>query len=258
MIRPLTTILLFLLLPGVSSGGELSLSYLAYDEPPYYIRNAGGEWGGMNAELIQALADRAGMKPKPKEYPWNRALMSLENGQLDVIIELSKTPEREKFVHFLGVSFHEQVVIITRKELAAELRKNLQTLGDMAREGYFWGVREKVFYSDELNARLKTDLEFAGHFDAVAYEKVNLDRLKIGRLTGVLGPIHPVGYLIESDPSCRDLTFITVPFLQPSPNYFGVSRKIAPEKLARLKKAYEELAKEGVFRAIERKWTQGG
>ncbi len=259
MNRPLTAILLLLvlLLPKGSSGAE-TLSYMAYDGPPYYITTAGGKWGGMNVELIQALAERAGMTAQPKELPWNRAMMSLENGQLDVIVELSQTPERAEFVHFLGLSFYEQIVIIVRKKQAAGLRKTLQTLDDMARQGYFWGLRENVFYSDELNARLQTDLAFAGHFDAVAYLQVNLDRLKIGRLTGVLGPIHTVSHQLEHDPSLGELTFISVPFLPPSPNYFGVSGRIAPEKLARLKKAYRELADEGVFRAIERKWAPGG
>ena len=48
------------------------------------------------------------------------------------------------------------------------------------------------------------------------------------------------------------------PFLPPSPNCFGVSRKIATEKLAWLEKAFRELADEGVFRAIARKWAPGG
>lgn len=255
MLRLLPLLLLLLLLPVRSSSQDLTLSFMAYEGPPYYTRDADGQWGGMNVELVRALADRAGLTLKPLEYPWNRSLMSLENGQLDMMVELSRTPERERFTHFLGVSFHEQFVLIVRTDQAEELRKSLLQLDDLARPGYLWGTREKVFYSEEFNARLRTDLEFASHFDAVSYTKVNLDRLKIGRLTGVFGYLHPVNYLITHDPSYRDLTFIRVPFFPPSPNYFGVSRKIAPEKLERLQRAYAALADEGVFTAIEMKWA---
>ena len=214
MLRWLPILPLIFLLSAASFYQDVTLSFMAYEGSPYYSRNAEGEWGGMNVELARALANRAGLSLKPLKYPWNRSLMSLENGQLDMMVELSRTPERERFTHFLGVSFHEQLVLIVRSDQAEELRKSLLQLDDLARPGYLRGIRGKVFYSEEFNARLRTDLGFAAHFDAVSYTKVNLDRLKIGRLTGVFGYLHPVIRLIRIQPASASRIFAARSFFE--------------------------------------------
>ena len=238
-------------LPVHAKTDEDTLSMLVFEIPPWSFQNDAGQWDGFGVELVRTLLEKAGFRLSFQTLPWSRALEYMKSGNLDIMVQLSKTPEREEFIHFLGVSAYDQVCLVVRKENAGI---ELKTLDDMIKNDYLWGIRDKSFYSREFNARLENDTVFSAHFERITKFAINIDRVIAGRIIGLLGDCAGVHYRINTDPRCADLRVLTVPFFKPAPVYFGVSKQLSAEKRDRLQKAYDELAGRGVFKAIVKKW----
>lgn len=227
------------------------LTVCTFPMAPYTFKDSNGNLKGLEIDLVNALLKEAGFQVKFIKYPWNRALEMLKYGELDILMTMSKTPEREEFTHFLGVSTHQKYVLFVRKENAGIV---INTLDDMTRDGYFFGIRQNFFYSDEFNKRLATDKKFKSHFLSVAQIDINLNRVNIGRLTGCIGDSILTGYQVKMDKTYEDIRVMNLPFFQTQPVYFGVSKKISAEKLKKLQKGYHSLDDRGVFKEIIRKW----
>jgi two-component system, NarL family, sensor histidine kinase EvgS len=73
--------------------------------PPYEAVGANGEIGGIQAEILSALAAAIGLKVKPVIYEtWPEVLAAMRDGRADMILTISATPERRKQMSFtLGV-----------------------------------------------------------------------------------------------------------------------------------------------------------
>nr|HPQ97848.1 hypothetical protein [Thiolinea sp.] len=65
-------------------------------------------WEKIHYQLAEALVQKAGYQPLFRQLPWNRAMAYIRDGRLDLISSLSRTPEREAYIHFIGVATHEQ------------------------------------------------------------------------------------------------------------------------------------------------------
>ncbi|GAB6095023.1 hypothetical protein JCM14469_12750 [Desulfatiferula olefinivorans] len=203
--------------------------------------------------MASALADEAGYAAEFVDYPWNRAIEMLKHGKLDVLMTMSRTPEREVFTHFLGVSTYQTYALFVRKENAGIA---VETLDDLVKDDFVFGIRQNFFYSEDFNSRLSSDASFRKHFIAVPQIDINLKRVKMGHLTGCIGDCLLTGYQIKTDPLYKDLVMVKVPFFKPHPVYFGVSRALKSEMLLRLEAAYRALADKGVFEAVIRRYTQ--
>lgn len=227
------------------------LKVCTFPMAPYTIQDSHRNLKGLEIDMVNALLKKAGFQAEFINYPWNRAIEMLKYGELDILMTMSKTPEREKFTHFLGISTHQKYVLFVRKENTGIV---IKTLDDLTKDGYLFGIRQNFFYSDEFNKRLEKDKIFRDHFLAVAQIDINLNRVKNGRLTGCIGDSILTGYQLKNDKTYEDLRVMNVPFFQEQPVYFGVSRKINAEKFEKLQKAYHSLDEKGVFKEIIRRW----
>lgn len=227
------------------------LTACTFPMAPYTFRDSRGNLKGLEVDLVNALAGEAGLQAEFIEYPWNRALEMLKSGKLDMLMTMTKTPEREEFTHFLGISTWQKFVLFVRKDNAGI---RIKTLDDLTRYGYLFGIRQHFHYSDEFNSRLDQDGNFKRHFIAVAQADQNLKRVKNGRLTGCIGDRILTGYQVKNVKDYRDLKVLSLPFFKTHPVYFGVSRKISPEKMEKLQKAYRALEERGVIKDIIRRW----
>jgi polar amino acid transport system substrate-binding protein len=69
------------------------------DYPPLeYHEN--GKLTGFHVELVNIIAKKLNMTVEWQEYPWKRALFTVESGQADAITYISKTDEREQWALF--------------------------------------------------------------------------------------------------------------------------------------------------------------
>ncbi|MCP4714306.1 MAG: amino acid ABC transporter substrate-binding protein [Deltaproteobacteria bacterium] len=233
---------------------ETTVSVYAMNLAPYFWLDEHGQWQGMYAELASVLIKQAGMQPKFEALPWIRGLDYLQSGKLEMTSLLSKTPEREKFIHFIGVSGIEQTTLLVKQGEVAKFQA-VQTLDDLAQKGYTWGIRDKTFYSKEFNHRLETDAAFRSHFDIIVQIKLNaLKAARGNRFSGAFVDRIGMSYALKTDDTYNGLAMVIVPFFPPADVYFGVSKRIAPEKLEKLQAAYDTLKAQGAFKAIIARW----
>ncbi|RME71901.1 MAG: hypothetical protein D6776_09565 [Planctomycetota bacterium] len=221
---------------------------------PYIFRDAAGNWRGIEVEMARALAKEAGYRPRLVAIPWNRAMRQLERGELDIVLTLSKTPERERFTHFFAPSTHEQIVVVTRPELVSRFER-VRTLDDLVAVGRI-GINQEVDYGDDFRKKWNRNPAFRARFEAVTEPRLNIVKLRRGRLAGLLRDKLSVAYSIRHGGEYAGLRYVELPCFPRRPVYFGISKRIAPGKVEALRRAYTALRERGVFDEILQRWTR--
>ena len=93
-------LLLCIIIPSISSGTELVVARGDENYPPdeVFIDN---KLVGFHIELLEQVGSLLDVQVVFKNLPWARALKAVEQGEVDAITYISKTPEREKYTIFL-------------------------------------------------------------------------------------------------------------------------------------------------------------
>jgi polar amino acid transport system substrate-binding protein len=82
---------------------------------PFEVIEQDGTITGFDVDLVQAVADRLGVKPKIRNVAWNGIVGELRTGKCDVIFSgMSVTPERQKAVLFSEPYFDIGQVVVKR------------------------------------------------------------------------------------------------------------------------------------------------
>lgn len=95
-----TLLMLLALLPIPLLGCEKTLRW--DDDPPFSMRLANGEVGGLDVDFNRAALTRLGCRARLVKLPWARALKELELGRLDILPGAFRKPERELYAYFSG------------------------------------------------------------------------------------------------------------------------------------------------------------
>jgi polar amino acid transport system substrate-binding protein len=83
--------------------------------PPYHWATDSGRFEGASMELLSKLIPD-NVKLKPVVFPWKRVLRMAEHGEIDLVLNLRKTPEREFFLVFADrPSFANPIVVFVRQ-----------------------------------------------------------------------------------------------------------------------------------------------
>lgn len=86
--------------------------------PPYYYEQD-GKLTGICIELVNRIAEDLNLEVKYRTFPWKRLLSSAQKGEVDAIMPLFRTSEREKYLYFEGLELVlETNLFFTRKENA--------------------------------------------------------------------------------------------------------------------------------------------
>ena len=124
-------------------------SRLASNMPPYSFLDEQQQLIGYRVEFMQQLFARLGCKLEIlTDSPWKRSLMLLENGEIDVLMNASKSADRETFGWFSKPYEDEKLAIF----VAAAQRDQLQLtqLADIAAQGYSVGIIRGNFYGPQF------------------------------------------------------------------------------------------------------------
>ncbi len=233
-------------------GGADTIVARVWDFPPQYYKDASGNLTGIDVELGRALVEAAGQRIEFVERPWSRALNDMKYGGLDLMMNLSITPERAEYMYFIGPERITRMVLIVKQ---GDENLPIQNMDDLAmvseKEGKKIGIQQDAVYSGEFNERLN-DPGFAGHFDSIADANLHPRKVAEGRILGFFELENTASYQLKHNPFYNGLALH--PFvLQEDKVYFGVSKKVSPYILERLRQAYERLEKDGTFDKIRNK-----
>jgi len=249
----IATALLFFLAPqGVAEGADVIRVRVTDFAPNYFLSDK--HWSGLEVELAEALATEAGFSIEFVNLPWSRALAYMQNGQLDMMMNLSRTPDREAFLNFIGPERISTRVLIVRRENIGLHIENLTQLVEAAQaKGLKIGIQSDAKYSDEFDARLLADPAFATHFDQVAQGALLAKKTQAGHNLGFFEELTYATYQFKHSPDFDGLALH--PFrVSVSPTYFGISKRFAAAKFNRLQAAFERLDKSGALARIRARW----
>ena len=183
------------------------------DFPPYHFIDQSGKETGFIIEIIQAVADDINIKIEFKQYPWSRCLRMMELGQADAMMNLFKTEERKRFMHFSNnVLVYEVNQFFKLKEISLEYNGNLSKLYNFrigAIRNYSYGpIFDKIKFENIY--RLETEESLIQSLVHKRTEIIIGNDIVIHMLTKTLG----VGHLVEP----------LFPIVSKAPLYIGFSR----------------------------------
>jgi len=225
---------------------DCSLSMRVTHAPPrFYEQN--GTWKGMQVELTTALLDEAGCKTIFRTSSWSRALLELKSGKLDIMGEMSITPERKKFLNFIGPQADETMVFVVR----ADTNYQINSLDDFKKIPGKFSLARDSWYGKKIDEKIKSDPEFANKIEYVKTDHIQLERILLGRIFGCVTMRYPAAYRLKTDPAFIGKLKIHSFIINKSWNYWGISKKSVDAKLlARIQAAYDRLKSKGKFEEI--------
>ncbi|BHH82481.1 substrate-binding periplasmic protein [Desulforhopalus sp. 52FAK] len=97
-----TTLLLLLFAAYTTVQAETLVVGISIGYPPYYYEDE-GTLTGFCIETINAVADAIGVDVEYEVYPWKRLIANAQKGDIDAIMPLFKTEQREKYLIFEGL-----------------------------------------------------------------------------------------------------------------------------------------------------------
>jgi polar amino acid transport system substrate-binding protein len=213
--------------------------------PPHIVLTV-AQPEGINVRMIQAVAAQVGCSVRFVNAPWARALKLLEQGDLDVISQLTYNEERAKYIAFIGPHLEERVWLIADPSKVPPLHQ----LSDLIR----WPATVSIAvlngaYFGEAFQQLRHAPSMQRRFYPMVSNQDKLALLESGRVQAVL----------EEELAWKWRTQNTLTAFKPlllvhsDPVYFGFSRiSVSPELLSKLVAAWQQLYVSGKLQQIRR------
>ena len=237
---------------GPCAAAEIIRMRVTEFAPNYFMRD--GRWIGLDVELAEAVVHEAGFEIEFRDLPWSRALSYMKSGDLDLMANLTRTPERESFMLFIGPERLSTRVLIVRTE---NVNLPINSLDDLVsvsrRQNKPFGIQIDAKYSPEFDARLASDKAFAAVFDPVSPGALLPKKLIAGRDLGFFEDSNYAAYQLKYSPDFKGLSIH--PFaLSADPVFLGVRKSLDPAAARKLEDACQKLERNGTLEKIRMRW----
>lgn len=150
---------------------------------PYQFQDVDGNMRGLDIEILNSIADRAGCELEYKEGRWATLLRELQAGSIDLMTGATKTAARETFAFFSTPYRDEDFELYVR---AGELGKyNSTDIVNLLDNGFRLGVTEQYVYGDTVSD-LQENPKYADQFVGATIGALNYERLMDFDIDGFL------------------------------------------------------------------------
>lgn len=96
--------------------------------PPYYYEK-NGELGGICIEILNNIASSLGIEVVFKKLPWKRMLISAKMGEVDAVMPLFRTSDRQQYLEFKDLILaYEEVNFFVLKDSEIQFRTDYREL----------------------------------------------------------------------------------------------------------------------------------
>lgn len=167
---------------------------VGYDSYGVYSYTDGtGRAGGIDNDVVRAFAEELDCAVSFEELPWQRILLAIEAGQLDLTSSASLTEERLRFARF-SVPYRQAEVAIYVRRGETE-RFALEGLQDIPEIGLRLGIVTGYYYGKEFEALMKDD-RFAAQIDPAVDYDINIRKLLHGRIDAFI--VDDAGVMVSA------------------------------------------------------------
>ncbi len=240
--------LLICLIP-LSSHGTCNLTVRVTEFKPQYYLDSDGQWQGVAVAITRALFKQAKCDITFVDVPWKRALHLLDQGGVDLVLNMTATANRQKYAHFIGPMLDETQVLIVEQDSDHIITE----LDDIKHLSKRIGIDRGVFYGSLFAQKMTTDSSFVDKFE-YADNSSNMLKLISGRVLGILGNKYTASYRVHH--LLPKGKFKLHPFVfNQSFVYFGFSKKsVSTDLLSRFERAYETIRQNGTLQDIRKRY----
>jgi len=116
---------------------------------PYQYFNQKGEAKGLQIELVNQLANKAGCRLSYFKLSTAQTIKGIQNGTLDIVLGATDSIERRQYAYFSKPYRNEMLVLYTTKAFAKACRKS--RIGELIAQGFKLGLQKNSLYGDEIN-----------------------------------------------------------------------------------------------------------
>ena len=212
---------------------------------PESQKNKSNNWFGVDIELTQALLTEAQCRYSILEISWARALVMLAHGELDMMLNVSKTSEREKSYYFIGPIRNEVIVFATYKNS----NYVLTSIDDIIKLDKPIAIQRNAYYGEAIEYLLQHEKHHK-MFINVTDNETKLKLLKRGRISGFLEARRNIIHGVKSDNNFKGVWFSNLE-IHNNPVYFALSKKsINLELKQKISQSFEHLVTEGKIEQI--------
>lgn len=203
---------------------------------------------GINVRMLEALAAQVGCTVRFVQSPWARAVKLLQQGEIDVISQLTYTRQRAQDIAFIGPHLEERIWLIADPMKVPPLRQ----LRDLPR----WPATISIavlnggYFGEEFQ-QFRDAPEMQRRFYPMVSNQDKLALLESGRVQAVLEEEFVWQWRVQ-----KTLTsFKPLLLVHSDQVYFGFSRiSVSPELLSKLAVAWQQLYVSGELQQIRRSY----
>ena len=219
--------------------------------PPYIFINAQGKLSGLDYELVQAIMKRAGCTLRvATEVPSLRRQLLFRQGQIDLMLAASDTPERRTYARFSTAYRNETVGLFASPENAARLH-DLAGFDAIAARGVSLLAPRAGWYGDSYQQAIP-GLDAAGRRSTFGSFEQGLMMFKAGRGELIMGDTAAVRHEARRlGVALAALPF--VPFRAPVHLMLNAA-STTPLQLERINAAIAHLEQNGALAAIRARY----
>lgn len=246
-------ILLTYLILSIPSAYSKHLIIRVSESPPSYYKNSNGEWEGIQVDIFKALMKEAQIDFDFIDLPWARALKSIKDGKIDLMSVLTKTPERQKYIDFIGVSYYEQMILVVKNN---NLSLKIKTIEDVFKMDKKIGVLTKAHYPI-ITDLINKDSSYKKYFIEVTSYHLNAAMTRKGRILGFFDNKPSALWKIKNSSQFPDYNGLAVhDFSLTSPYnlYVGASFKLDKETRFKLRNILKKMNDNGLIAKTINKW----
>jgi polar amino acid transport system substrate-binding protein len=171
-----------LILPGT---GNAECKFVSSWEPwePYQGMSVDGQFTGIDMDIVKAIFDDMGCSMEFVKMPWKRALISVQNGNIDLTMGASVLPEREKYAVFSLPYRDESFSIFLEK--GGNVKYRINEIEDIMKYKIKLGTVRGYYYGPEFEAAMKNP-KFRKYIEEVHDDEANIRKMEKGRIKACL------------------------------------------------------------------------
>ncbi|WP_231658954.1 MULTISPECIES: transporter substrate-binding domain-containing protein [Pseudoalteromonas] len=208
-------------------------------------------WHGLDVDFAKALLDEAGCEYRFVSIPWGRSLKMLENGEVDLMLSVSKTAQRMRFAYFIGPQKQENIVFA----MNAERSYSINTVSSLFELDAPIAIQRGAYYGSTFEKRFIEEQDTDERFIYVPDNQLKLDLLRHGRISGFLEEKYNIVYQVQNNPDFMKVTIS--PFvINSEPVYFAFSKtSVSKLQIKKFEKAFLNIKKSGKLAVILKKYN---
>lgn len=217
-----------------------------YEYPPFATKSADGQWSGMELDYARALTQVMDCKLTVIEVPWARSIDMLKSGDIDFMLEVSKTPLREQYMHFVGPQRIEMIHLITHQNV----NPLISSWGQLDKLDAVLMRQKGAYLGDRFEQVLNTNRKLSSRFVELPNSAVRVILLTKGRIDGFLVDGVYFNYLMNSEPQAHMVKRHPLE-IHRNPVYFAFSKaSVSGKTMEQVQRAFSALASRGDFERI--------